>query len=167
MTTELYWLEGPWPGRLALSARPRGGDWLDDEAEVWCRAGIGAVLSLLTPREVEDLDLAAERAAVESRAMRFRSLPIPDRDVPPSKSDFDRVLRQLDADLAGGANALVHCRQGVGRTGLFAACLLIARGEDPAAAIRRVAQARHLPIPETPEQRRWIESFASEVSAAR
>ncbi len=29
--TTLYWVRGPWPGKLALAARPRGGEWLDDE----------------------------------------------------------------------------------------------------------------------------------------
>jgi len=28
MLTELHWVDGPWPGRLAVAARPRGGDWL-------------------------------------------------------------------------------------------------------------------------------------------
>jgi hypothetical protein len=27
----LYWIEGPWTGRLAISARPRGWDWLQDD----------------------------------------------------------------------------------------------------------------------------------------
>ena len=31
MWTSLYWIDGPWKGKLALSGRPRGGDWLKDE----------------------------------------------------------------------------------------------------------------------------------------
>ena len=51
MWTELYWVDGPWLGKLALAARPRGGDWLEDEMANWRRAGIDTVLSLLTPEE--------------------------------------------------------------------------------------------------------------------
>jgi hypothetical protein len=50
--TNLYWVDGPWPGKLALAARPRGGDWLGDEVVSWKRNGVDAVLSLLTPEEV-------------------------------------------------------------------------------------------------------------------
>ena len=51
MLTELYWIDGPWPGKLAISARARGGDWLEDEMRGWRRNGIDTVVSLLTPAE--------------------------------------------------------------------------------------------------------------------
>src|ERR1700693_5787458 len=35
MTPELIWIPGPWAGRLAMSNRARGGDWLDDEVRGW------------------------------------------------------------------------------------------------------------------------------------
>jgi hypothetical protein len=51
MWTEFYWVDGPWPGKLALASRPRGGDWLEDEMAGWRRTGIDTMLSLLTPEE--------------------------------------------------------------------------------------------------------------------
>ena len=54
MSTELRWVEGPWKGKLAIAARPRGGDWLGDEIEAWRRLGIATVVSLLTPEEERD-----------------------------------------------------------------------------------------------------------------
>ena len=47
MSPDLYWIVGPWRGRLAIAARPRGGDWLDDELSGWRQAGIDVVVSLL------------------------------------------------------------------------------------------------------------------------
>jgi hypothetical protein len=47
MRTELYWVEGPWSGRLAIMPRPRGGDWLEEEIQSWRRSGIDVVVSLL------------------------------------------------------------------------------------------------------------------------
>jgi hypothetical protein len=44
--TNLYWVDGPWTGKLALAARPRGGDWLEDEIANWEREEVDAVLSL-------------------------------------------------------------------------------------------------------------------------
>ena len=58
MGTELHWVPGPWPGRLALAARPRGGDWLEDEMAAWKQSGVDTVFSLLTAAEEHDLDIA-------------------------------------------------------------------------------------------------------------
>ena len=126
MRTELYWVGGPWPGKMALAARPRGGDWLGEEMAAWRLAGIDTVLSLLTSDEEQDLDLKLEEREAKARGMKFVSLPIPDRQVPNSESEVSAILERLDPDLTVGKNVVVHCRQGIGRTGLVAACLLVA-----------------------------------------
>lgn len=161
MWTKLHWIDGPWTGRLALAARPRGGEWLNDEIEQWRRAGIGVVLSLLTPQEEADLDISAEAAITKSHGMKFLSFPIVDRQVPESESRLSRTMEKLDAELEAGRNVVLHCRQGIGRTGLVAACLLISKGIDPETALRQLSSARGLPVPETTEQRLWIERYAS------
>ena len=160
MTTELYWVDGPWPGRLALAARPRGGDWLEDELGAWRRAGVETVFSLLTREEEDDLDLRGERQAVKAQGMDFLSLPIGDRQVPGSAADLAAALKHADAKLAQGRNVVVHCRQGIGRTGLISAALLIGRGWDAERAVRQLSAVRRVPIPDTPEQRRWIDRYA-------
>ena len=57
MRAELYWIEGPWPGRLAIVPRPRGGEWLEDEIRSWKQAGVNVVVSLLTNDEITELGL--------------------------------------------------------------------------------------------------------------
>jgi hypothetical protein len=69
--TELHWVEGPWPGKLALAARPRGGEWLGDEIRNWHNAGVNTVFSLLTAEEEEDLDIAAEAAQAKAQGMKL------------------------------------------------------------------------------------------------
>jgi protein-tyrosine phosphatase len=166
VNTELYWIEGPWPGRLAISARPRGGDWLEDELKGWRDEGIDTVVSLLTPDEEESLDLGREAQLSRHCGLAFRSFPIVDRSVP-SQIEAMRLMQQLDAELARGKNLVVHCRQGIGRSGLIAAGLLVARGVSPEDAIERASAARRVPIPETPRQRLWIlHDFPSTLSTA-
>jgi protein-tyrosine phosphatase len=167
MATRLYWVDGPWSGKLALAARPRGGDWLGDELASWRRAGIQGVLSLLTPEEEADLDLRDEATEVRARGMEFSSLPIPDRQVPASESEVAAVLEKLFGDLSSGRNIVVHCRQGVGRAGLVAASLLVTKGVNPSAAVDRVSAARGVPVPETAEQRRWIDHYAAVLAGAK
>jgi len=166
-STNLYWIPGPWLGKLAVAARPRGGDWLGDEMRGWRENGVGSVLSLLTADEVSDLDLGAEPQLADLAGLKFRLLPIPDRQVPSSPSQVTPVLEEIDADLSAGSNAVIHCRQGVGRSGMIAACLLVLRGTDPASAIAAVEQARGTTVPETQEQRHWIDLFASNLTSAK
>jgi len=59
---DIYWLDGPWPGKLGMAARPRGGDWLKDDIAGWKRARIDTVLSLLTPEEEIDLVFKMKQA---------------------------------------------------------------------------------------------------------
>jgi protein-tyrosine phosphatase len=161
MRTELHWVDGPWSGKLALASRPRGGDWLEEEMAAWRRAGIDTVLSLLTPEEEQDLDLKREAQEAKARGMKFDSLPIRDCQVPNSESELSAALDRLDADLTAGKNVVVHCRQGIGRTGLVAACLLVTKGLTPKAAVKTLSAARGTPVPETDEQRRWIDHYAA------
>lgn len=164
MWTELHWIDGPWPGKLAVAARPRGGDWLAEEIASWKRQGVGAVLSLLIPQEEKDLDLREEGRAVKSLGMQFSSFPIPDRQVPASQSKLSLVLENAADQLERGTKLVIHCRQGIGRSGLVAACLLAGKGLSPGAAIDLVSAARGVPIPETREQRDWIDRYAAVFS---
>ena len=62
--------------------------------------------------------------------MDFVSFPIPDRQAPTSDSELAVALEKVDASLSSGKNVVIHCRQGIGRTGLVAACLLVSKGLD-------------------------------------
>jgi protein-tyrosine phosphatase len=160
MQSDLHWLDGPWRGRLAIAPRPRGSDWLAGEVADWKRAGVSAVLSLLTSEEERELGLAGESGEVARQGIEFRSFPIPDRRLPSSGNGFTQAIETLDRDLESGKNVLVHCRQGIGRSGLVAACLLIGRGFSPGAAVSTVSAARGIRIPDTEEQREWIDHYA-------
>ena len=75
MPNLLHCIDGPWPGKLAVAPRPRGGDWLEDEIASWRSNAIDIVLSLLTPEEEQDLDIVGEGRTVTAAGMKFLSLP--------------------------------------------------------------------------------------------
>ena len=162
MKPDLFWIPGPWQGRLAVAARPRGGDWLQDEVAAWRTAGIGVVVSLLENEEAAQLDLAQEGSAVQSAGMRFMWFPIPDRGFPTSTRQALSQLGNIAAALEEGQDVAIHCRQGIGRSGLVAASLLVISGASIEKAIEAVSAARGLRIPETPEQLEWIKHLPSE-----
>ena len=167
MGTKLHWVDGPWPGKLAVAARPRGGEWLEDEIAGWHGVGIDTVLSLLTPEEEQSLDLANESNVVKARGMNFMQLPIQDREVPGSETELSAALENLNDKLLSGKNVVVHCRQGVGRSGLVAACLLITNGLDAKTAVKNISAARGIPVPETKEQRQWIDHYAAVLTSTK
>ena len=164
MRTELYWIEGAWQGRLAILPRPRGGDWLEDEVRAWGVAGVHVIVSLLTSDEIADLDLAREAGLCQANGIQFLSFPIVDRGVPASRGAAMDFVKQLDHILADGGSVAMHCRQGIGRSALMAACLLVWSGIAPEMAFRRVSAARGCSVPETSKQRHWVEEFAQELT---
>lgn len=124
-------------------------------------AGVDAVVSLLTPSEAEDLGLEAERTGSEANQIEFFSLPIIDRSTPTSEREVARLLNSLVRRLDAGKNVVIHCRQGIGRSSLVSAALLVEAGMAPADAFATIARARGVPVPETPEQSAWLDSFAA------
>ena len=167
MQKDLYWLDGPWPGKLAVAARPRGGDWLRDDLAKWKQQGVDALLSLLTPEEEDDLDLRQEAIEAKRQGMDFVSFPIHDRRVPGSEARLAGVLERITCALSEGRSVVVHCRQGIGRSGLVAACLLIRKGISPGSAVETISAARGVPVPETSEQRDWIDHYAVSLAATK
>jgi protein-tyrosine phosphatase len=157
---KLYWIKTPAAGRLAISARPRGGDWLKDEIEGWREQGIDVVVSLLTASENAELELKDEGQFSKARALRFVSFPIEDRNVPKSAAKLQELAAQINSEIQQGKNVAVHCRQGIGRSSLLSAAVLVAAGEDLDKAVTSIRDARGLEVPETTEQRKWLEQFA-------
>jgi protein-tyrosine phosphatase len=165
MSPDLFWIYGPWRGRLAVATRPRGGDWLEDEARGWRRAGLDVLISLLENEEAARLELAHEKDIAESNGIAFVSFPIPDRGVPASVSAALSLLGKITDALEEGKSVAVHCRQGVGRSGLIAAGALMSSGVGTEEAIELVGTARGVTIPETPEQLEWLHHLHSEQPA--
>jgi hypothetical protein len=77
-----------------------------------------------------------------------------------------RCSPQLRATLNAGKNVAIHCRQGIGRSGIIVAALLLTSGVNLNQAIDTVSRARGQAIPETPEQLRWLQRLATDPRVA-
>lgn len=157
MRAELYWVESPFPGRLAIGPRPRGGEWLDDELSDFRRAGVEVVVSLLTPSEIRELNLTKEDAGCRAAGIGFLNFPIPDRDVPASRVAFMAFARDVYERISAGQSVLCHCRAGIGRSSMMVVALLALGGIPVGEAFARTTRARGREVPDTPEQRAWME----------
>lgn len=163
MRPEVYWIDLPAGVRLAIMARPRAGDWLDDEVAGWRAEGIGVVVSLLEAGEVRELGLDREAGLCHDLDMEFISFPFPDRGVPTSTWETMALAEAIVARLNQGKAVAVHCRAGIGRSSLIAACVLVLLGLAPVMAFDRISKARGVKVPDTKGQRDWVDKFREDT----
>ena len=160
---ELYWVEIPGPGRLAIMPCPNGGEALQEHVESLRREGVQVLVSLLEEHEVEELEVGREAELCRQAEIEFLSHPIPDHGVPPSVESTAIFTRDLADRMAAGRAVAIHCLAGIGRSALVAGAALMTRGMALPAALEALAEARGFAVPETPDQFRWLERLAREA----
>ena len=163
MIPDIYKVELIGSGSLSVMAKPVSGEWIEDEFSNISMFGIDRIVSLLESHEVYDLGLEMEKALAEKNGMEFISYPIPDRGLPNSIDDFLRFTKRLYNEAAGGLNTVVHCRAGIGRTGMIAAGVLLHCGFEPIDAFDLISKKRGVAVPDTQEQIDWVVKSHSEM----
>ena len=108
MGTTVFKIPVRGPGFLAITTRPRGGDWLGDDVAALGGQGIDILVSLLGHDESRELGLADESAACEAAGLEFVSLPVPDFGTPDDAAKFIEAAIDLVRSLQGGRNIAVH-----------------------------------------------------------
>jgi protein-tyrosine phosphatase len=154
-----YWIKAK-DIRLAIIPRPRGLDWLSDDIRLVQQSGIEVVVSALTTSENGELGLLQEEQECESQGLDFISFPIDDRSVPPSQRDFDAFLGLVLEKMRNGKAIGVHCRAGIGRSSMIVAAALVRNGYSPSSAFQMISESRGCPVPDTAEQRQWVEKWS-------
>lgn len=160
-----------WPGRLGLTFAPgKQGpsvyqpgvthvrDLQTDLQTLVCE-GAHVVAPLIEPFEYGVLDIEAYPEVAAACGLTVAAFPIPDGCAPGDPESFAVYLEGLLEQLLNGQVVVVHCRGGLGRAGLVAACLLVQMGLDADAAIRLVRQTRSPHAIETAEQEAFIHRF--------
>jgi ADP-ribosylglycohydrolase/protein-tyrosine phosphatase len=161
-------------GRIGLTLAPGkkdpGGQWDRDLGEDVRRLrktfGASLLVSLIEEHElkllgIEDLAWEAHRAQ-----MRFHPLPIVDGGVPGRVDEVVALVQVILAVVSAGDNVVIHCRGGLGRSGLIAGCCLVAQGVGADEAIRIVRKSRRDAI-ENRHQEAFIRSFGETWRGAR
>lgn len=166
MAPEIYWVREVATGRLGIMARPRSGEWLQDEVRGWCRVGVTAVVCLLEASEVKELELHDEPVLCEKSMIEFISFPITDRGVPTSVRQTVQLADRIVSLLRTGATVVIHCRAGIGRSAVIAACALLRLGFPKQEIFPMLRRARGLPVPDTQGQEQWLSLFSREVETA-
>lgn len=165
MQPTLYEIERIGSGRLALMARPRTGDWASEEFAGLAALGVTEIVSLLESAEAREIGLATEPAYYCAGAgISFHSFPIADRGVPASVEDLSRLACRLYHSCAGGSFAVIHCRAGIGRSGLVSAAVLLHCGFAVRDAFSAISKARGIEVPDTAEQSEWLSRHQAAIA---
>jgi protein-tyrosine phosphatase len=85
--------------------------------------------------------------AIEAESLPFTRISFPIRDfyVPDDRDAYLRLVKETADNIKGGESVLVHCAAGIGRTGMFAASVLLALGLKKKDALARVRAAESEP----------------------
>ncbi len=165
MAPDIYKIELIGNGSLSVMAKPVSGEWIDDEFAGIANWGIDRIVSLLESQEEIEIGLNEEKLYAEKYGMEFVSFPIKDRGLPDSIQEYLAFTKRLYHEAAGGLNTVVHCRAGIGRTGIIAAGVLLHCGFEPKEAIEHISKQRGVTVPDTEEQIEWvIQSHAQHIT---
>jgi protein-tyrosine phosphatase len=166
-------------GRLGLAmapgarcAIPGGQDiWersLDLDMAAMKRAGVTRLVCLLEDSEFALLGLDDYPEVAAAAGLPFLRLPIPLHAIPgdgtdggPTRAELVRLVGSVAESLSEGEHIVVHCRGGLGRTGLVAGCVLRTLGYDSRHALEVLAATRGDGCPETDAQREAIVTFSA------
>lgn len=151
-------LEPPVSGRLILAEIPGRWHELSDDIGTIQQAGVATVFCLTPLDEIWHVSPSYALAIEEHRLpFTLQRCPLPESGLPYDWSTFNRALDRAATALRAGEIILVHCTQGIGRTGMFACCLLITLSFPYEDAVRIVRAAGS--YPDTPEEQRIVERF--------
>ncbi|EKM52960.1 uncharacterized protein PHACADRAFT_259132 [Phanerochaete carnosa HHB-10118-sp] len=143
-------------------------------------AGVRTFIDLTEPHELFPYSPhLAERCVplnIDPREVAYHNFPIRDRSLPDSVDLVRRILAVLRDNERRGRICAVHCRGGIGRTGLVVGCWLVESGvaRDGAHALQLIAEewklvekCKRFPCsPETGPQFEYVRAFQRQLSSA-
>ena len=157
----------PGGGRVGMTLCPgkrdpaaMTGPWdrdLDADLKAIVEWGASVLVTLMEAHELVQLGVPDIGERAESLGMVWLHLPIPDVSIPDAafEAAWATAGECLRATLTDRRGIVIHCRGGLGRTGLVAARLLIELGEMPREALDAVRAVRPGAV-ETRQQEEYV-----------
>jgi ADP-ribosylglycohydrolase len=161
-----YWVL---PRQLLAGEHPGGAGESATRARLasLAAAGIGAFIDLTREEEFESYQ------GLLPQDTPYLRHPIPDHGLPHDAAQMSAILADIRAQLAAGRCVYLHCRAGIGRTGMTAGCLLAEShgGEAAIEALNHLWQmsarsASWPSIPETDAQTEFVRAWQGSAAEA-
>jgi len=152
-----YWVL---PGLLLAGEHPSGltAEATRQRVTTLLGAGIECFLDLTHPSEIDSYEHALPFH------IEYLRKPIRDHGLPEKREHMMEILDCLHDALRSGRPTYVHCRAGIGRTGMVVGCLLVERGLTGELALEELARlwqqcerSKYWPnVPETAAQTDYV-----------
>lgn len=122
--------------------------------------GATSLVTVMEQEEMRRLGVANLESAAAHCGLEWIHLPMKDGGLPDEGfvKSWPFIAFGLIAGLRGARKVVIHCRGGLGRTGLVSCLLLIEMGESPEAALTRIREARPGAV-ETSAQEAFVLSY--------
>jgi ADP-ribosylglycohydrolase len=161
-----YWVL---PGKLLAGEYPGGVNREATRARLrhLLDADIGCFIDLTQPGELEPY---SAELPVDVEYVRN---PIVDHGLPERREHMADILDSLWRSLRGRRPVYLHCRAGIGRTGMVAGCLLVERGRSGSEALAELNRlwqqsersALWPSVPETQAQVEYVRTWTARAAA--
>lgn len=115
------------------------------------------IVSLVEDDEAWLLGLEQLGSECSARNIELLKLPIVDRKPPASTKDFTTLLSACHQLMREGESVGVHCKSGIGRSGMLICSLLGRLGVGMRESLEMIQDCRGLKAPNTAAQLKWLE----------
>ncbi len=165
MISDIHWINDERIGKkkIGTMARPRGGDWLEDEIKWLKIRKIDCLVSLLEKSEEWELGLQDEEKFCMEKGIDFINFPIKDVSTPTNEYNFIKLAKNLASRINENKKVVIHCRMGIGRSSILAAATMINLGVEGNSIFEVIGKFRKLKVPDTDEQKKWILSIEDKL----
>jgi protein-tyrosine phosphatase len=159
------------PGRIGLTFAPGKrhraitGEWcrdLDKDLDRLGQAyGTQVLVSLIEDDELHLLGIPELFERCKQFGIEVIRFPIPDGGIPGSAHETQQLVDRILTLARKGKTVVIHCRGGLGRSGVIAASCLVSLGLEPDEAINSVRRVRNGAV-ENPLQEKFVRDFAKQ-----
>jgi protein-tyrosine phosphatase len=130
------------------------------DLEVICSWGATILVTAMESDEMQHLGVGQLGTAATHSHLQWIHLPVTDGAVPDGRFDlvWTKSAPNMLQALNQGRRVVIHCRGGLGRTGVIACLLLIELGKNPQDALEIVRRSRPGTV-ETTEQEEFVLNY--------
>jgi len=124
-----------------------GGEWdrdLELDLSVVDDSGASTLITVMEDHEFDVLGVPNFKDSVKTRSFYWEQLLVKDCDIPTDifEAQWKKLGPKIHEQLKNNELIIIHCRGGLGRTGLLAARILVEVGYSPVDAIAMVRKTR-------------------------